>query len=130
MSLFRAKTGPNTSDRRASARVKLAIPVRLRLTIGDREGQMVDMSRTGARLAVAPLPPIGAPAILLWNAHEVFCKIVWTADDTCGLQFDRPVAQEIVLEAIGQDLDITPLSVANRNNIPMGQKRLRPGNSA
>jgi hypothetical protein len=128
MSLFRARIGHNTSDRRASARVKLAIPARLRLTTGDREGQLVDMSQTGARITVAHLPPLGAPAILLWGEHEVFCKIVWTEDGTCGLRFDRPLTHAIVIEATGQDHDLPELTVANRDNIPMGQKRSRLGN--
>jgi hypothetical protein len=126
MAIYRSRTGLTNPDQRASARVKIAIEARLRLTIGDRDGQLVDISETGARIALPNPPPEGAPVILLWNTHEVFCKVIWTAAGTCGLQFDRPIGQDIVLEAVGHDLDLPATAVANRNNIPMGQKRPRP----
>jgi hypothetical protein len=126
MVIFRSKPVLTTADHRASARVKIAIEARLRLTIGDRPGQLVDLSETGARIALPNPPPVGATVILLWFSHELFCKVIWTAQDACGLQFDRPITQEIVLEAIGQDFDPPATAAANRNNIPMGQKRPRP----
>lgn len=125
MAFHRSHRSLTVPDQRASARVKIAIEARLRLTIGDRPGRLVDLSETGARFSLPNPPPEGAPAILLWFTHEVFCKVIWTAQDACGLKFDRPLGQEIVLEAIGQDLDLTAASAANRNNIPMGRKRSR-----
>lgn len=116
------------ADRRASARLSTRIPARLRLASGDRSGELLDISQSGTRMALAQLPPEGAPALLEWAGHEAFCQVMWVANGMCGLRFDRPIARALVLEANGQDTaPASAAPVASHNNIPMGQKRARPG---
>jgi hypothetical protein len=52
---------------------------------------------------------------------------MWAAEDSCGLQFERPIKRAVVVETTGQDFEPQAGPVANLNNIPLGQKRARPG---
>jgi hypothetical protein len=61
-----------------------------------------------------------------WQDNEVFCRVIWSAADMCGVQFERPIARAAVLETLGEPEPETPCGpAASVTNIPAGRRRGR-----
>jgi hypothetical protein len=70
-----------------------------------------------------PHPPqAGATALLKWEAQEAECTVVWTTEDTCGLAFQRPIDDSIVV-ATASLTRVIEEPIAALHNIPLGRKR-------
>ena len=56
------------------------------------QAAVLDISRTGARLAADTLPPVGRE--LLFRAENVraVAEVVWSDGAVCALEFDTPLA--------------------------------------
>lgn len=105
-------------------RSRVECPAQLHLTIGMRQGMLWDLSETGARLHTPEPPRAGTTALLKWNGHEAFCKVMWATEDMCGLAFDRPLKPGMLDGTVQDNPPAGP--VAAVTNIPLGQKRSRP----
>ena len=88
-------SGP-AKNRRVLPRKPIAVSARLELPSGGRSVQIVDMSDRGARLQIAAPPPVGAPALLMWQSHECYCTVAWATDTECGLRFDKDLTQTVL----------------------------------
>jgi PilZ domain len=129
---YRISTMAEHHERRTSPRIRLDVQAQIRLTTGSRPAQLVDLSQSGARLDLANPPAQGSIVLLAWHGQEHFCKVMWTAEGACGVQFERLLPLPIVLATTGQDLGVAPApapSVANHANIPLGRKRARIGSA-
>lgn len=92
---------PPTTGRRAAPRLRLAIPARFVSIYSTQRCVLIDLSRTGARIALAaPLAP-GQPGYLAIDRMEIFGTIVRAqpGDEMAvnALAFDDPIAQDAVL---------------------------------
>jgi len=103
------------------ARAGMEVPAVLKLVTSEREGQLVNLTESGASIRVANAPPIGTTALLRWDGYEAFCRVVWCASGTCGLAFERPIPGGIVLRTTGRREARGP--AAGLGNIPQGQRR-------
>ena len=111
-------------ERRLVGRARTDCAARLQTPGGDWHGRLWDLSETGARIHVAHPPAEGVLALLKWHHHEVFCRVVWSADDMCGVQFERRLSDDVVAETLGE----TPVDrgpAASVGSIPVGQRRSR-----
>ena len=61
---------------------------------------LADLSEHGAGISLSDPPAVGIPGVLKWGTYEVFFTVVWANDNSCGVRFDVPISQEIVLEAM------------------------------
>ena len=87
-------------------------------------GEICDISTGGARFEAASGVP--GPAInvfLEWEGQEVFCRIIWSKHDACGVAFDKPIPQSAVGDAVEQTRRSEP--PAALGNIPLGTRRGR-----
>ena len=128
MSLYPAEDRSAFADRRSSSRFRIRMPAQLRMPSGTKHGTLADISEGGARLVMDNPPAQGASVLMVWGSNEEFCKVMWTAEDSCGLQFERPIKRAVVVETTGQEFEQQPTGpVAQLHNIPLGRKRARPG---
>lgn len=127
MSLYPAEDSGAYVDRRGSARFRIRMPAQLRMPSGTKHGTLSDISEGGAKLVMDNPPAQGASVLLVWGSHEEFCKVMWIAEDSCGLQFERPISRAVVVETTGQEYEAPSGPVAQLHNIPLGRKRARPG---
>lgn len=89
--------GDGKVGRRGSPRLRLHVPAELVLVDGQTSCLLDDISRTGASLTV-PRPVFrGADGLLRCGGLELFGAIVWTRHGRCGLAFDEPLPQSVVL---------------------------------
>jgi hypothetical protein len=111
----------HATERRGAARSPASCVAHLQTPGGDWRGQLYDLSETGARIQVASPPIPGATALLRWDGHECFCRVVWTTGEMCGVVFDRPISGIAVRDATGPRTG----PQASLGRIPLGQKRSR-----
>ena len=122
MSFLEARQRLAQMERRRSARFTIDIPVVLRTISGDRTCRMSNISDNGARLDICPPPREGVTGWLVMGTQEIFCKIIWTNDTACGIEFERSLGEDTLVEIAGDQVRDT-VPVANTGNIQMGRKR-------
>lgn len=130
MGLDHAAPAQLPAERRAVGRARTDCPTRLQTPVKTWDGRLWDLSEVGARVQVQNPPQEGALVLLSWQSTELFCRVVWSADDMCGVLFERPISRTVVLETLGEpisELDLVSGSgpAASVGNIPIGKRRSR-----
>lgn len=92
------------TGRRATARVRLALPARIETIRGMQSVTLVNLSQTGAQVAAEEVPAAGSELVLMCGAIDVFATVKWSRDGRCGLRFDEPVGREELL-SLRQEAD-------------------------
>lgn len=97
----RARVPAGTIGRRAAARLRLSVPARFMSVNGMHECVLIDLSATGARIALtAPLPK-GAAGYLKVAGIEAFGEtvrcVLGFGGGVNGLAFDEPLPKAAVL---------------------------------
>ncbi len=110
-SLANPRIVPN--GRRRHSRLRLQLPARLITLEGTLQATLVDLSFTGARVALDVKGPARGDAVLEWGGFEAFCSIAWTEGRMCGLDFEAPLPGRILIAT--RDLgDTTPPADTSR----------------
>ena len=92
--------------RRRYGRLRLRLRAKLITIHGTARGVLADLSVTGARIRLhEPAPPAG-DALLQWEGHEAFGMIVWVNASECGILFDEPLPETLVLDM--RDVEACP----------------------
>jgi len=113
-------------ERRSVGRARTDCPARLQTPGGNWYGRLWDLSEAGARVQVENPPPQGLTCLIGWQGNELFCRVIWSADDMCGVLFERPIPQAAVLETLGEPEPEVPSGpAASVTNIPAGRRRGR-----
>ena len=89
--------------------------------------ELLNVSRTGAKLRGDGLPPVGTTALFRAGPLHILCRVVWSANGLCGVKFDEPV-QAGVLKTVQLDgaiaLDmLTPDEQMAKDEWVMGSAR-------
>lgn len=122
MAFFNVKTAEVQPDRRVARRYIVDCMARFTMAGGTRDGRMIDLSEHGAKLETALAPIPGTTGFLRWEGEEHYCKVIWSAEGRCGLQFDRPITTHLV-ERTCSHVEVTLKPVAAVTRIPLGQRR-------
>ena len=113
-------------ERRTVNRARTDCFARLQTPGGDWHGRLWDLSEEGARVQVANPPAKGVTCLIRWLGNEIFGRVVWSADDMCGLLFDRPIDHSVVLATLGEpepEVEVPAGPTAEVGNIPIGRRR-------
>lgn len=122
MAFFNVKAAEVQPDRRVARRYVVDCPARLTMAGGDKDGRLTDLSEHGAQLETPTPPAPGMTGFLRWKGEDHYCKVIWSAQRRCGLQFDRPIAAAL-LESTCSHVEVTLRPVAAVARIPLGQRR-------
>lgn len=122
MSLFEARIQALQAERRRTARFAVDCAARFRMISGHRDGRLANISEQGAKLLVQQPPREGMTGWLAFAGHEAFGRVIWTSNDACGIEFERPLPQAVLIGLAGEQAKQTG-PIANAGNIPMGRKR-------
>jgi len=97
---------------RSAAREDLVLRAAMISAGGSRTAALMDISPTGAKLNVYPLPAVGKDVLIRVGRFEAFGTVVWSGDGRCGVHFDEPIsAQEV--ELLRQERGVMTLVAAN-----------------
>ena len=83
--------------RREQPRLRVGIPVRVQTLYSTGEGQLLDLSATGARIAIEDAPRFGE-VVLQWLTIEAFGEIMWSGGGTVGIRFLDPLSAAELVE--------------------------------
>ncbi len=86
-------------------------------------GEILDISTGGARFEAEKVPGPMVSCLLEWDDREVFCRVIWSKHDACGVAFDKPIPVGAVSEAVEETRRSEP--PAALHNIPLGTRRNR-----
>ena len=67
-------------------------------------------------------PREGVSGWLIMGGEEIYCTVIWSKDGACGIEFERSLSEDKLVEIAGEQVTET-VPVANRGNIQMGRKR-------
>jgi hypothetical protein len=84
--------------RRGAARLRLSIPARLVAVYETLPCDLLDLSRSGARVALEQPVATGEAGFLKFLNQELFATVVWAGQGGNGLEFEQPLSDEQVLE--------------------------------
>lgn len=83
---------------------------------------MANISDNGAKLETESPPAQGVSGMLILGDDEIYCTVIWSNDEACGVEFERSIGVAALSEIAGEQLQKGG-PVANCNNIQMGRKR-------
>ena len=85
---------PELRGRRAEPRAYLIWPASVEALNGRNSVNLLDVSRTGARLEGTDLPEVGKDIILKCEAIDTFGTVAWNIGGRCGVEFDEPLSRQ------------------------------------
>lgn len=80
------------TGRRAVPRAQAPLTVALCAGHSEYSASLIDLSRTGARLAAELLPHQGVDLTFRAEKLRVPALLVWVDGNECGVEFDTPIA--------------------------------------
>jgi hypothetical protein len=91
------------AGRRKAARLRLALPARIILISGHHRCQLIDLSQSGACIALdQPALPPGADVVLMAEGVETFGTVVWRRGSQFGVKFDEALPRDDVVRLRGR----------------------------
>ena len=88
---------PVPIERRKARRIQLQLPVELELAGSKCFAQLVELSRTGARVAIMGAKA-GMDVVVRRAGAEVRGRIVWTDGSVAGLRFPEAIDEDQFLQ--------------------------------
>jgi hypothetical protein len=88
---------PIYRGQRTFSRARLNLPARIVTFNGTSDCTLIDMSCTGAKIAAADCPRIGAMVIIEGLPMELFGTVRWLHRGLFGFEFEGPVTYEGVV---------------------------------
>jgi hypothetical protein len=93
----RSGVGFRTTGRRGAPRLRLSIPARLTTVFEARACVLIDLSRTGAQVALMDPLPEGEGGMLRVAGLDVFGEAVRRSPGVNGLAFEQELSHDAVL---------------------------------
>gem|GEM_PF-3967620 len=78
-------------QRRVARRITCDFPAILCTLRGNLQSRIVDISERGAKLQIEGIVEPSANVRLQIEGQDTYCAIIWSRDDKCGLEFERPL---------------------------------------
>ncbi|HEU4821404.1 MAG TPA: PilZ domain-containing protein [Qipengyuania sp.] len=88
---------PIYRGQRDFARARLNLPARIVSFNGTSACTLIDMSRTGAKIAAADCPRVGAMVIIEGLPMELFGTVRWSRGGFFGFEFDAQMTHDNVI---------------------------------
>jgi len=88
---------PIHRGQRDFARARLNLPARIVTFNGTSNCTLIDLSRTGAKIAAQDCPRVGAMVIIEGLPTELFGTVRWSRSGLFGFEFDQQMTHEEVV---------------------------------
>ena len=84
-------------SKRSTKRARVLLAARLQTPFGEVEARLRDLSRKGALLECAKVPPVGSEVVFIRGSTVVPARVAWTGADRVGLEFLYMIDEHEVL---------------------------------
>ncbi len=97
---------PELRGRRSEPRAYLVLPASAEALSGHLRVRILDVARTGARLAGTDLPETGKEIFLRCGSIDAFGTIAWRDSGQCGIRFDEALSlkQLVAVRALAAEI--------------------------
>jgi hypothetical protein len=99
-----AETFPNAQagSQRSTKRARVLLACRLQTAFGEVDARLRDLSRQGALVECATVPPVGSEVVFARGATVVPARVAWAGADRVGLEFHYMIDEQEVLVHIAR----------------------------
>lgn len=94
MNNFGSRVDGIRGQRRAE-RASVLLPAAVVTLSAYQFPELLNISRTGAKLRGQPLPPKGTVALFKTDGIQALCRVMWVDHELCGVRFDEPLSDKI-----------------------------------
>ena len=101
-------------------RARVLLAIKLGTQFGEFDGRLRDLSRKGALVECATVPPVGSEVLFTRGSTSVPSRVAWTSGNRIGLEFAFMIDESEVLVQLGRP---APASAAPAN--PYAPPRFR-----
>jgi hypothetical protein len=90
---------PNASagSKRSAKRARVLLAARLQTPFGEIDARLRDLSRKGALIECAQVPPVGSEVVFIRGATIVPARVAWAGEGRVGLEFHYMIDEQEVL---------------------------------
>lgn len=89
--------GPPAEVKRSATRARVLLAAKLRTPFGEVDARLRDLSRQGALVQCAQLPPVGCEVVFIRGPISVPARVAWVGADRVGLEFHYMIDEHDVL---------------------------------
>lgn len=116
-----ATSTTTAGGKREAKRARVLLAARLRTEAGVIEARLRDLSRKGALVECAVMPPAGTTLVFERGETAVPAHVAWAAGGRAGLQFDYLIDESELLVHIGRRTEQpTPTPRYGRSALALG----------
>ena len=87
---------------RKAKRARVLLAVKLGTEYGEVDGRLRDLSRKGALVECATIPPVGSEILFTRGSTSVPARVAWTSGNRIGLEFAFMIDENEVLVQLGR----------------------------
>ena len=80
------------TGRRSVPRAQAPLTAVLSVSTGEHRVELLDVSRTGARLRGDFMPDCTQPVVFRAEKVQVAAEVAWADDESCAIEFDTPIS--------------------------------------
>lgn len=88
---------PSVEGKRTARRARVLLAAKLQTPFGEVDARLRDLSRKGALVECAQVPPVGSEVVFIRGATVVPARVAWTGADRVGLEFLYMIDEQEVL---------------------------------
>jgi hypothetical protein len=88
----------HTGHKRIESRARVAIEAKLQTVLGRFSGYLLNLSCQGAMVQTVEPPARGNTVVVSCGPLDVLGTVVWVEHERFGIEFDEPIAEEMVIE--------------------------------
>ena len=87
----------DAGSKRSAKRARVLLAARLQTPFGEVDARLRDLSRKGALVECAKVPPVGTEVVFIRGATIVPARVAWAGDNRVGLEFHYMIDEQEVL---------------------------------
>lgn len=84
-------------SKRSAKRARVLLAAKLQTPFGEVDARLRDLSRKGALIECAKVPPVGTEVVFLRGTTVVPARVAWTGENRVGLEFHYMIDEQEVL---------------------------------
>ena len=97
-------------SKRSAKRARVLLTAKLQTPFGEVEARLRDLSRKGALVECAQVPPVGTEVVFIRGAMIVPARVAWAGEKRVGLEFHYMIDEQEVLVHIARPSQARPES--------------------
>ena len=84
-------------SKRSAKRARVLLAAKLQTPFGEVDARLRDLSRKGALVECAQVPPVGTEVVFVRGSTVVPARVAWAGEDRVGLEFHYMIDEQEVL---------------------------------